>query len=258
MNDCRDLFPLFLGIGLRSEVRVTVQRRLAGTFVQLADTLAEDFEITRFLGMLAEYCVEMLHVDTAGALLPEGDCELNLLASAGADGRLSGVFPFPDTEGPCCECFRDSRRVLNIDHEIATRRWPEFAKRLDSAGLARLHVLPMRRHDEVIGVLALANRAEGTLSAHDAELAEAMVATATIGILQQRALHRREELANQLQHALSSRVLIEQAKGVLAERRGIGTDAAFKVLRGYARRNRRRLTDVAAEVMRGERPDGLD
>jgi hypothetical protein len=231
-------------------VPTTVQRELVRTFVQLADTLADDFDLIEFLLVLARRCVDLLEVAAAGVLLADADGAVKLVVSSGTDARLATLFPKAHRDGPCFECCRNGHRLINIDEVIAAR-WPSFAERSRAMGFPVLHALPMRRHGERVGVLALAGERGHRLAERDAVLGQAMADTATIGILSHRAVDNGERRASQLQTALDSRVLIEQAKGVLAERRRIGLDAAFELMRSNARRNRRPLGEIAAAVVRG-------
>ena len=111
----------------------------------------------------------------------------------------------------------------------------------------------MRLRERTIGAFNLFRLpGEGMLAAPDLELGQALADVATIAILQHRTIRESEQLAEQLQAALNSRIVIEQAKGALAERAHVDVDVAFTMLRRFARQSRARLSDVAAAVASGE------
>jgi GAF domain-containing protein len=154
-------------------------------------------------------------------------------------------------EGPCLDCFRTSQQVISADlgHEP---RWPRFVEHASQAGYRAVHALPLRLRSETIGGLNLFGSAPGALSGHELRVGQALADVATIGILQERAVHRQEVLAEQLQAALNSRVIIEQAKGMLAERGQIDLGQAFALLRSHARARQQRLSDLARDVVNGD------
>ncbi len=222
---------------------------LARTFVHLADTLVEDFDIVELLTELTASSVELFGLVTAGLLLVDADGVLRLVA---ASDHTTDTFALLDThehESPMVECFRSGGAVAADDLAASEDRWPELAVRAAGLGWASAHALPMRLRGEVIGVLALVRDVPGALPAEDLAAAQALADVATIGILQQRAVEEHRVLAGQLQHALDSRVAIEQAKGVLAESARLDMVNAFEALRAYARSRNQRLVDVARAVV---------
>jgi transcriptional regulator with GAF, ATPase, and Fis domain len=231
----------------------TVDERLAQTFVDLADTLVAGFDLMEFLQVLAERCVELLEVDAAGLLLADSRGVLRLVAASAEQARVAELFQVQNDEGPCLDCFRTGQvvAVSDIGAEEAAARWPRFSAAALEMGLAGVHAIPMRLRDQVIGTLNLFRGTADGLDPSVARAARALVDVATIGILQERAVHQQELLAGQLQIALNSRVLIEQAKGVLAERLQVSPDEAFAVLRRYARDHNHPLTQLAGDVVRG-------
>jgi GAF domain-containing protein len=234
----------------------TVGERLAQTFVELADTLVAGYDLMEFLQTLTERCVELLEIDAAGLLLAGADGALRLVAASTEQARVVEVLQLQHDEGPCPDSFRTGLAVIvgDIGSPEAAARWPRFAPAAAQLGLAGVHSLPMRLRDQVIGTLNLFSTAPGGLDPAVARAARALVDVATIGILQERAIRERELVAGQLQVALNSRVVIEQAKGVLAERLQTSPDEAFLLLRRYARNHNQALTELAGDVIRGTAP----
>jgi GAF domain-containing protein len=234
----------------------TVGERLGQTFVELADTLVAGYDLIEFLQTLTERCVELLEVDAAGLLLASPDGTLMLVAASTEQARLVELLQLQHDQGPCPECFRTGLPVIvgDIGAPEAMARWPRFAAAAAQQGFAGVHALPMRLRDQVIGTLNLFSEAPGGLDAAVARAARALVDVATIGILQERAIRERELVAGQLQVALNSRVVIEQAKGILAERLQTSPDEAFLLLRRYARNHNHALTELAGDVIRGTAP----
>jgi transcriptional regulator with GAF, ATPase, and Fis domain len=230
-----------------------VDERLAQTFVELADTLVGGFDLMEFLHMLTERCVELLEAEAAGLLLTDGRGALRLVAASTEQARLAELFQIQNDEGPCLDCFRSGVAVIvpDISGQDAAARWPRFSAEAREMGFAAVHAIPMRLRDQVIGTLNLFSATAGGLDPAVARAARALVDVATIGILQERATREQGVVAGQLQVALNSRVIIEQAKGVLAERLKITPDQAFMVLRQYSRNNNRPLTQLAADVISG-------
>jgi len=231
----------------------TVDERLAQVFVELADTLVAGFDLMEFLHALTERCVELLEVDAAGLLLADGGGTLRLVAASTEQARVLELFQIQNDEGPCLDCYRTGQAVIVSDIQAlrATARWPRFAAAAGEMGFAGVHALPMRLRDQVVGTLNLFRIAPDGLDPAVAVAARALVDVATIGILQERAVHQQEVVAGQLQVALNSRVMIEQAKGILAERLQTSPDDAFIILRRYARDHNRPLTQLAADVIGG-------
>jgi GAF domain-containing protein len=197
--------------------------------------------------------VELLEVDAAGLLLADSGGTLRLVAASTEQARVLELFQIQNDEGPCLDCYHTGQAVIVSDIQAgrATVRWPRFAAAAREMGFAGVHALPMRLRDQVVGTLNLFRIAPDGLDPAVAVAARALVDVATIGILQERAVHQQEVIAAQLQVALNSRVMIEQAKGILAERLQATTDDAFIILRRYARDHNRPLTQLAADVIGG-------
>jgi GAF domain-containing protein len=230
-----------------------VEERLAQTFVELADTLVGGFDLMEFLHMLTERCVELLEVDAAGLLLVDARGTLQLVAASTEQARVAELFQIQNDEGPCLDSYRTGQPVIvrDIAAAGAVVRWPHFAAAAREMGFAAVHAIPMRLRDQVIGTLNLFGTAPDGLDPAVARAARALVDIATIGILQERATREQELVAGQLQVALTSRVIIEQAKGILAERLKVTPDQAFIMLRAYSRNNNHPLTQLAGDVISG-------
>ena len=227
------------------------EQRLAGVFVELADTLVADFDVIDFLHTLTERSVELLHADAAGLILVDPRGQLQVLASTTDQARVLELFELQDAQGPCLDCYRTGQPVVNIDLAEVVARWPCFEAATTAAGFRSVHALPLRLRGQVIGAMNLFCRDRSSLSDDEVSVGQALADIATIGLLQERTVRHSEIVAEQLQGALNSRVLIEQAKGVLAERSGVHIDEAFALLRTYARSNGSQLTAVATAVISG-------
>jgi transcriptional regulator with GAF, ATPase, and Fis domain len=227
------------------------EQLLAKTFVELADNLVADFDLIDFLRLLTDRCVGMLDASAAGVLLADRDGELRVMAASSEQVRLLELFQLQNDEGPCLECFRSGAPVTVPDLRTEADRWPRFAAAAQRSGFAAVQALPMRLRDEIVGALNLFRTDPGSFDPVGTPIAQALADVATISLLQQRSTHRSNVLNEQLQTALNSRVLIEQAKGKLAERQGIDMEQAFTALRGYARAHNRRLSDLARAFIDG-------
>ncbi|WP_405867638.1 GAF and ANTAR domain-containing protein [Streptomyces sp. NBC_01515] len=221
------------------------QQLLAKTFVELADNLVADFDLIDFLRLLTDRCVGLLGASAAGVLLADRDGELRVMAASDEQVRLLELFQLQNDEGPCLECYQTGTPVLVTDLTREVERWPRFATAAHRSGFGAVQALPMRLRDEVVGALNLFRAEPGPFDPAATLIAQALADVATISLLQQRSSVRSTILNEQLQTALNSRILIEQAKGKLAERQNIDMEQAFTTLRGYARSHNRRLSDVA-------------
>jgi GAF domain-containing protein len=223
---------------------VTREELLAQTFVQLADTLVDDFDVIDLLTMLALRCVDLLDASATGILLADPDGHLHVVAASSEQATVLELFQLQNEEGPCLDAFRSGEPVSHTNLDAGSP-WPLFARTAMEAGLRSVHALPMRLRDRVIGTLNLFIATIDPLTAADVTVAKALADAATIALLQHQAASDASRLATQLHGALSSRVTIEQAKGVLAERAGVGMDEAFGRLRSYARAHNLKLTSLA-------------
>jgi transcriptional regulator with GAF, ATPase, and Fis domain len=190
-------------------------------------------------------------VDAAGLMLADQRGQLRATAASTENARLLELFELQTDTGPCVDCFRTGSAVVNVDLLANEERWPRFAEAARAAGFIAVHALPLRLRTTVIGALNLFCARPGVLSRADVRTSQALADVATIGILAQRSAHQAELLAAQLQRALTSRVIIEQAKGILAERRQITVDQAFVLLRNHARADHLPLSELARDVAEG-------
>jgi hypothetical protein len=227
------------------------EHRLADVFVTLADTLVTSFDVVGLFDDLAGACVELLDVTAAGLMLADPAGRLRVMASSSERSRLLELLEIQNDEGPCLDCYRNGHAVVVGDLSGLDARWPTFSAEAARVGFGAVYALPMRLRAETIGALNLFHRRPQALTDAGIRLAQGLADVATIGILQQRAIQRGTDLAGQLQMALNSRLIIEQAKGVLAEREHLDMAAAFELLRRYARRSGRKLSEVATEVVSG-------
>jgi transcriptional regulator with GAF, ATPase, and Fis domain len=225
------------------------EQRLAEAFVEMADTLVDDFDLIEFLHLLTVRSVSLLDVSAAGLLLTDQRDRLRLVAASTEQTRLLELFQLETYEGPCVDCFTTGQPVVVADLAVAVDRWPAFVPRALETGFASVHALPMRLRTDVVGALNLFGNRPGALTQNIVQLGQALADVATVGLLQARTIRRREILAEQLQTALNSRVIIEQAKGVLAERHNVDMAEAFALLRTGARSRNRRLSDLAREIV---------
>jgi ANTAR domain/GAF domain len=223
---------------------------LSKTFVELADTLVADFDVLDFLHLLTARCTELLEVTAAGVLLADAAGDLRVMAASSEQVRLLELFQLQNDQGPCLDCYRSGQPVSVSDLSAVELRWPRFTGQARQHGYGAVLALPMRLRQHIVGALNLFSAAPG-LTRADIQIAQALADVATIGLLQHRAQRQADTVVTQLQTALNSRVLIEQAKGVLAERLGLPMDEAFNTLRGQARANHRHLSELAHAVVTG-------
>ena len=227
---------------------------LTRTLVELADTLVADFDVVDLLTKLADRCVEILDVGAAGLMLASPGGDLRVMASSSEAMRMLELFEVQSQEGPCLDCHRLGEAILNSDLADADARWPRFAPEARAAGFRSVHALPMRLRGRVIGALNLFRVEAGSMNQADIDAAQALADVATIAILQNRAALEAQRLNEQLNYALNSRIVIEQAKGMVAERENLDMEQSFARLRAHARNSNLRLADVARDVVGGVIP----
>lgn len=233
------------------EVRLPMKvEEVVGAFVEVADTLVGDFDTVELLQVLTRRCVDLLGASAAGLLLADEDGRLKVAVTSSEHARLLELYQLQAAEGPCLDCYRRGRAVSVVDLESAAERWPRFAPTAVAAGYTSVHAVPMRVRDEVVGAMNLFSHQGGDDAIH-LPVAQALTDVAAIALMQGELARRRQTLAEQLQQALDSRVVIEQAKGLLAGRLHVDIGEAFTLLRSFARSNNRRLADVASDVTAG-------
>ncbi len=223
------------------------EQMLAEVFVRLADTLVDDFDVVEFLHGLSADAVHVLDVETAGVMLADDRGVLRLLASSDERMRRLELFELQNEQGPCLDAFHTGGTVTASALE-GRQRWPEFADAATQQCLQWTCAIPLRLRGTILGALNLFRTTNEPFTDVELRIAQAMAQVAATGLLQQRSISDRQLLSDQLQAALHSRVVIEQAKGVLAEYLDITVDEAFQELRNHARNNNRKLTELARDV----------
>ena len=221
------------------------------SLVEMADTLVDDFDVVDLLTGLADRCVRLLGVSAAGVMLASPAGRLGLVASSSEAMRLLELFELQAQEGPCLDAFRTGDRVGPENLAAGSGRWPSFSAAARKAGFRSASALPLRLREVTLGALNLLGVTAAPVAEADLIVARAFADLAALSIVQHRASTEAQRLNEQLASALTSRVVIEQAKGVIAERAGAGLAEAFSRLRAYARNHNRRLTEVAQAAIEG-------
>jgi len=223
--------------------------RVADLFVEVADTLVDEFDLLEFLHTVAVATAEVTGSSAVGLMLADHEGVLRPMASSSESARILELFQAQHAEGPCVDCFHTGQEIADIDIASSTSRWPDFGPRALELGFQSGHCFPLRLRDQVIGALNVFRDVPALLDDEERRVVRALADVATIALMQERALRRAEQLTEQLQFALNSRVVIEQAKGALARTLDCGVDTAFLALRDHARRHRMKLTDLARLVL---------
>ncbi|MFF1871372.1 GAF domain-containing protein [Kitasatospora herbaricolor] len=233
---------------------MTRVQRLTEVFVEVANSLTGDFGVIEFLQQLCERCVELLDVTAAGILLADQRDRLMTIAASDERTHMLELFALQHDQGPCLDCYHAGAPRIAIDLTDANvaSEWQAFASQARQIGFVGANAIPMRLRGRVIGTLGLFQNRPGRLSPDDVLLAQALADVATVAILQQRTLDDSEIERGQLHYALTSRIVIEQAKGILAERWDLPLDDAFAAFRAYARAHQLQLAALAAEITSGE------
>ena len=223
--------------------------------VALVDNLLEDFDVVDLLTELTERCADLLDIAAAGFLLADPFDQLRLFAATTEQARELELFQLQADEGPCVDCYFNGQPVSVADLTGATDRWPRFVPAALDAGFASVHAVPMRAAGIVLGALGLFGAERGELDEADRLVAQTLAHIACVAILQERA-PTPSTVMPQLRSALASRVIVEQAKGLLREILDVSVGEAFTLMRSYARANGEHLTDVARRLMtdRNARP----
>ncbi|HUZ43960.1 MAG TPA: GAF and ANTAR domain-containing protein [Acidimicrobiales bacterium] len=219
------------------------------SLVEMADTLVADYDVIDLLTGVTDRCVNLLGITAAGVMLAGPNGELRLVASSSEAMRLLELFELESSEGPCLDAYRTGQPVEHENLAAGSGRWPRFATASLESGFRSVSALPLRLRDKTVGALNLFGATTVPMVESDIIVARAFADLATLSILQHRASIDARRLNEQLSAALTSRVLIEQAKGVISERAGISLADAFARLRAYARANNLRLTAVAQSAI---------
>ena len=223
--------------------------RLVKMFVEVADTLVDDFDLIEFLQMLATHTSDLFDARAAGLLLADHRGRLQVMAASDERSEMLELFQVQAHEGPCQDCFSQGEAVINADLTQAHDQWPTFAPRAVAAGYRSVHAFPLRLRNQTYGALNLFGTDTGQIEPTDAKIVQALADVATISMLQQRAIQRGDDLTEQLQGALNTRIVIEQAKGMIAQTHAVTPDQAFDMLRTYCRKNGLKLSHVANRVI---------
>jgi transcriptional regulator with GAF, ATPase, and Fis domain len=221
---------------------------LARTLVELADTLVDEFDLVALLQLLSTRSVRLFEVAAAGVMLQDAHGELQVVASSDPGARMLELLELQSKEGPCLDAFHSSTAVQASACE-ASGRWPVFAAQAHELGYHSFSAVPLRLRAQTIGALNLFGCTEVLLPGRELRNAQAVADIAAISVLNMRALHESRLVAEQLQYALTSRVVLEQAKGILAVKLSCDVDRAFLAMREFSRRRNLRLTDVARSVV---------
>jgi GAF domain-containing protein len=226
----------------------TREARTSAAFVSLTDTLVSDFDLVELMHTLIDACIDLMDTDAGGLLLADANGDLQLMASSVEDVDVVEVVQLAAEAGPCWECFTTGQAITLGDIATDGGRWPEFQRSALEKGYRSVHATPMRLHGQTIGTMNLFHSKVGALNDRDIALAQALTDVATIAILQERGTRQLRDLSTQLQRALDSRIVVEQAKGLIAQSLNVSMDEAFAVLRNHARSANQSLQTVARAV----------
>ena len=222
------------------------------TFVDLADTLASDYDVGEFLQVLVQRCQDVMDVTTCGVLVEDPQGTLRLAAATSREMHQLEQAEIHLEDGPCFEAYRRVEPIVSHDLREERQRWPQVVDQALGMGLLAAYGFPLRLRGDCIGALNLYRDQAGALGEEDVRLAQAFADVTTIGILQERKVTRGKQRSQQLQHALDARVVVEQAKGILAERHGVSLNQAFEGLRRHARNNHIKVRDVCQDILNGQ------
>lgn len=223
--------------------------RVSAAFVRIADTLVDEYDVLDLLHTLVDECVGLLDATAAGLMLAGPDGALQVLASTSEESHLIEVLQQETGAGPCVECFITGVPVTIRDIAGTGDRWPRFKDAASAQGFQSVHAFPLRVRGKTIGAMNLFRADTGELSEEDVAIGQALADVSTISILQERTIRESAVVNDQLQRALNSRILVEQAKGVISQISNVSTNEAFERLRSYARSHRSSLTDTAEAVL---------
>lgn len=222
---------------------------IVAAFVAMAGSLAQGHDVNELLTELAADCARQLDVSAAGLLLADQRGALHVVAASSERVADLEAFQAQRAQGPCHTCYLDGQPVNVPDLAAAAQKWPDFAAVAAKAGVASVHAVPMRLRDDVVGALNLFGTTPGALNKADLRLAQALADVATIALVQDRAATDKNLVNEQLQNALDSRVVLEQAKGVLSYNGDLDMVDAYAALRKYARNHNLKLTDLAPALV---------
>jgi GAF domain-containing protein len=233
------------------------ERPITDAFVAIANSLVDGFDVVELLSGLTTDCARLLDIASAGLLLADNQGVLHVMAASSEATRNLELYQLQRDQGPCLDCYRGgvALSVVNLSQEVL--RWPHFVAAATAAGFASVHAVPMRLRDKMLGALGLFGTHVGPLTEADLRLAQALADVASIAIVADKVASDNALITQQLQTALTSRVVLEQAKGLLAQLGTLDMDEAFAALRRYARDHNTRLSLVAQVVVSRELPPQL-
>lgn len=235
------------------ERAVTRQALTATTFVEIVDTLVDNFDVIEVLTLLTRRSVELLEAAAAGILLADEHGQLRVIGASTEEVELLELFQIQNAEGPCLDCFNTGRVVIH-DNLAGETPWPQFAAESIRNGYPSVCAVPLRLRDVILGCLNMFMSQPVALSGAEIALAQALADVASIAMVQDQATREAAIREGHLQHALTSRIVIEQAKGMISERTGVDMDEAFHRLRKFARDNNRGLTEASEAMVAGTLP----
>ena len=236
---------------------MTREDQIVEAFVSMAGSLVAGHDVPDLLNHLTAECARLVDVTAAGLLLADRRGALHVVAASSHDAEGLEAFQAQRAEGPCHDSYQDGRPVLVSDLAAEADRWSGFVALALEHGVRSVHAVPLRLRDDVIGALGLFGSAVGELNERDLRLAQGLADVATISIIQDRVAADRDAVNEQLQTALDTRVLLEQAKGVLAHSGGLAMPDAYAALVQYARDNNLKLALLARALVERTVPPRL-
>jgi len=225
------------------------QPELLEVFVEATGTLVEDFDLVAFLHTLTGNAARVSGAAAVGLVLTDHQDRLRYMASSNEAGRMLELLHIQNDDGPGLDAITSGRPVVNADLGEAVLRWPIFAPAARAAGITSVHAFPMTLRSETIGALNIFGVESSHFDPDDVRLVQALTDVATIALLQERARHRAELITEELEGALNSRIVIEQAKGALARSESISVSQAFDVMLTTSRVTGQKLADIARSVI---------
>jgi GAF domain-containing protein len=233
------------------------ERPVTDAFVAIANSLVDGFDVVELLSGLTTDCARLLDIASAGLLLADPHGDLHVMAASSEATRNLELYQLQRDQGPCLDCYRSGAAISVPDLSKEAARWPQFVAAATSVGFASVHAVPMRLREKTLGALGLFGSHSGSLSDEDLRLAQALADVASIAIVADKIASDNALVTQQLQTALTSRVVLEQAKGLLAQLGTLDMDQAFAALRRYARDHNTRLSQVSQAVVSRELPAQL-
>lgn len=225
---------------------------LLRTLIAMADTLVADFDLPDFFQNLVERAADLFGAESAGLLMTGERVGIDLVAYTPESIGFVELLQLQVEQGPCLDAIRTRTPVRAADLAADADRWPRWSPRALDAGVRSVYATPMRLRDRTLGALNLFSARPDALTDADLVGVQALTDVATIGLLHERNARDQDVLSRQLQVALTSRVVLEQAKGVIAGRSTLDPERAFTALRAYCRNTNSKLGPTARAVIAGD------